>query len=45
MSYAYAVEFLETDENLISAGYECTIGNAILANRPMTKITQRRFLS
>lgn len=45
MAYAYSVEYLSTDSNLIADGYECTIGNAILSNRPLTKVMEKRFFS
>lgn len=45
MAFAYSVEYLYTNEDLLAAGYQCTIGNAILANRPISKVMEKRFFS
>ncbi|EAS02789.1 endonuclease/exonuclease/phosphatase family protein (macronuclear) [Tetrahymena thermophila SB210] len=43
MDWAYSVEFLELDNSLFKLGYQCTIGNAILSNRPLSNIIQKQF--
>jgi len=38
MEYAYAVEFVELNDELLENNYQCTIGNAILSRRPLSNI-------
>jgi len=38
MEWAYAVEYVELNDELLENDYQCTIGNAVLSSRPLSNI-------